>query len=202
MHSQETPKSKKGKKDKKNKKKHGKNGKSKKDKKDKSKTLTEEQKQKKEQKEREQQEKKAQAEKRRNEEKATRKAYKEKVGESRKAGFMMYMHAWAYWYLIRQSSTGTFIWALVMTSHSVPSLSSPSHAAVDEPADDEDWGCSLQDLSRQEPVPWLQNAWGIQTVGDSKMSTGSCVIVVITSNDSYSQFPLSFACMIYWAHLG
>lgn len=87
-----------------------------------------------------------------------------------------------------------------MTSHSVPSLSSLSHAAVDEPADDEDCGCSLQDLSLQEPVPWLQNAWwGIKTVGDSKMSTGSCVIVVSTSNDSYSQFPLSFACMIYWS---
>ena len=53
--------------------------------------MTEGHKQKKEQKDREQLEKKAQADKRRQEEKDARKAYQEKVGESRTAGFMMYM---------------------------------------------------------------------------------------------------------------
>ena len=84
-----------------------------------------------------------------------------------------------------------------MTSHSVPSLSSPSHVAVDEPADVEDCRRSLQDGLLEEPVPWLQNAWwGTQRSESVRCQWVAVRIAVITSNDSYSQFPLSFVCVI------
>ena len=113
----------------------------------------------------------------------------------------MYMHAWAYWYLIRQSSTGTFIWTLVMTSHSVPSLSSPSHAAVDEPADDEDWGCSLQDLSRQEPVPWLQNAWWGSCMHDILVTVHDSIIILWFHDSNDSMIP-SLSCLLHAWYIG
>lgn len=133
--------------------------------------MTEAQKKKLEEKEAEKERKKAQAKEKKDQEKEARKAYQEKVGESRKAGYS----------LLFTSQLAESI-LLNLCHPSLPHSRAKQLRIGDEPADWQNRRCPLEDAARKEAAPWQLTAKTWDTLGCNK--EGSLMTFrVLTSNN-------------------